>query len=156
WPSLRFDFMRIFDKLDRLLSVGFYYKRFHKPRWLWPLFERVVRHVAGLGRIDVLSRPNLDTDVEHLHAEVVVVGGGRAGLAAAAEAAAAGAGVVLLDRQPRLGGHLLYDGSLSPEVEALIGTLQGNPRVRVLCDTSVFGLYEGNLLGAFQGPRLLK
>jgi sarcosine oxidase subunit alpha len=156
WPSLRFDVMRVFDKLDRFLPVGFYYKRFHKPRWLWPLFEHVVRHVAGLGRIDVHSRPDLDADVEHLHAEVVVVGGGPAGLAAAAEAAAAGAEVVLLDRQPRLGGHLLYDGCLSPEVEALVGALQGNARVRVLCDTSVFGLYEGNLLGAFQGHRLLK
>src|SRR5437870_12222064 len=34
WPSLGFDVLRIFDKLDRFLPVGFYYKRFHKPRWL--------------------------------------------------------------------------------------------------------------------------
>jgi sarcosine oxidase subunit alpha len=156
WPSLNFDLLRVFDKLDGFLPVGFYYKRFHKPRWLWPLFERLVRHVAGLGRIDVRSVPDLETEVEHLHTEICVVGGGPAGLAAAAEAAAGGAEVLLLDRQPRLGGHLLYDGSLTPEVGRFIAALGGSPRARVLSDTSVFGLYEGNLLGAFQGRRFLK
>src|SRR5579871_5017585 len=52
WPNLRFDALRILDYLHRFLPVGFYYKRFHKPRWLWPIFERVVRHIAGLGHID--------------------------------------------------------------------------------------------------------
>jgi sarcosine oxidase subunit alpha len=156
WPSLNFDLLRVFDKLDALLPVGFYYKRFHKPRWLWPIFERVVRHVAGLGRIDLNSVPDLETDVEHLHTEICVVGAGPAGLAAAAEAAAAGAEVLLLDRQPRPGGHLLFDSPLTPEVEGLITALQNNSRVRVLCDTSAFGLYEGNVLGAIRGRRLFK
>jgi sarcosine oxidase subunit alpha len=156
WPGLQFDLLRVFDKLSAFLPVGFYYKRFHKPRWLWPLFERVVRHVAGLGRIDVSSVPDLETEVEHLHTEVCVVGGGPAGLAAAAEAAAAGAEVLLLDRQPRLGGHLLYDCGLSPEVEGFITALQGHPRARILNDAHVFGLYEGNMLAAFQGQRFLK
>jgi sarcosine oxidase subunit alpha len=156
WPSLDFDLLRVFDKLSAFLPVGFYYKRFHKPRWLWPLFERVVRHVAGLGRVDVNSVPDLATEVEHLHTEVCVVGGGPAGLAAAAEAVAAGAEVLLLDRQPRLGGHLLYDGTMTPEVEGLISAVQSSPRAGVLCDTSVFGLYEGNVLGAFHGQRFLK
>src|SRR5271167_1975447 len=57
WPSLDFDVLRIFDTLDRFLPVGFYYKRFHKPRWLWPIFEQVIRHLAGLGRIDVHTEP---------------------------------------------------------------------------------------------------
>jgi sarcosine oxidase subunit alpha len=156
WPSLGFDLLRVFDKLDAFLPVGFYYKRFHKPRWLWPIFERVVRQIAGLGRIDVNGAPDLDTEVEYYHPEVCVVGAGPAGLAAAAEAAAAGAEVLLLDRQPRLGGHLLHDGELAPEVAGLVAGLQGNPRARVLSDTSVFGLYEGNVLGAVQGRRLLK
>src|ERR671925_43637 len=67
WPSLDFDVLRLFDKLDRWLPVGFYYKRFHRPRWLWPLFEYAVRHIAGLGRIDVRATPRMDTSVEHLH-----------------------------------------------------------------------------------------
>ncbi len=156
WPSLNFDVLRVFDKLSSFLPVGFYYKRFHKPRWLWPMFERVVRHIAGLGRIDVNGRPDLETQVEHLHAEVCVVGGGPAGLAAAMAAAEAGADVLLLDRQPRLGGHLLYDGELSLENQALIVAVQRNAHVRVLCDTSVFGLYEGNVLGAFRAQRFLR
>jgi sarcosine oxidase, subunit alpha len=156
WPGLRFDLLRVFDKLDAFLPVGFYYKRFHRPRWLWPIFERVVRHVAGLGRIDVNAVPDLETEVEYYHPEVCVVGGGPAALAAAAEAAASGAEVLLVDRQPRLGGHLLYDGTASPEVDELITTVKGQPRVRIMCDTHAFGLYEGNVLGAFQGRRLLK
>src|SRR5205085_3599915 len=84
------------------------------------------------------------------------VGGGPAGLSAAEEAARAGAEVLLLDRQSRLGGHLLYDGVLSPEIEATIAALGHNSRVRILSGTSAFGLYEGNLLGAFRGDRFLK
>jgi sarcosine oxidase subunit alpha len=157
WPSLRFDVLRIFDKLDRFLPVGFYYKRFHKPRWLWPIFEYVVRHVAGLGRIDVHSRPDLDMEVEHLHAEVCVVGGGPAGLAAANAAAEAGAEVLLLERQPLLGGRLLFEGKRPEDVPGLQSVPANNAnRRRTLLGTTVFGLYEGNLLGAFQGGRLLK
>jgi sarcosine oxidase subunit alpha len=157
WPSLSFDVLRLFDKLDRFLPVGFYYKRFHKPRWLWPIFEQAVRHIAGLGRVDVRSRPDLDMAVEHLHAEVCVVGGGPAGLAAANAAAEAGADVLLLERQPALGGRLLYEGKHLGEVPGLPSTPASNAgRRRVLLETTVFGLYEGNLLGAFQRDRLLK
>ena len=30
---------------------GFYYKTFIRPRRLWPLYEKVLRHAAGLGRL---------------------------------------------------------------------------------------------------------
>jgi sarcosine oxidase subunit alpha len=156
WPGLGFDLLRTFDRLDRFLPVGFYYKSFHRPRWLWPLFEHVVRHVAGLGSVDALDRPELETAVEHLHADVCVVGAGPAGLTAATEAAAAGANVLLLDREPRPGGHLLYRGGGLSEVDELLQGLHAQPRARLLGGTTVFGLYEGNLLGAFRGSRLLK
>ncbi|MBI3463602.1 MAG: (2Fe-2S)-binding protein, partial [Planctomycetes bacterium] len=161
WPSADFDVLRIFDKLDRFLSVGFYYKRFHKPRWLWPIFEHTVRHIAGLGRIDVNSVPKIEAEVEHLHTEVCVVGGGPSGLAAADAAARAGASVLMIDRQPRLGRHLLEEGfrvqgSGVRDGQQLLVNVQANWRVSVLLNTVVFGLYEGSLLGAFQGNRLLK
>jgi sarcosine oxidase subunit alpha len=156
WPALGFDVLRVFDKLDRFLPVGFYYKRFHRPRWLWPLFEHVVRHVAGLGKVDREVVPPREADLEYLHTDVCVVGGGPAGLAAAAEAAEAGAEVLLLDRQPRLGGHLLFDRDNLAPVEALLATLHTHPRVRILSETTAFGLYEGNLVGAFQDDGLLK
>src|SRR5438270_12492059 len=72
WPSLDFDVLRVFDRFARWLPVGFYYKRFHRPRWLWPLFEHTVRHIAGLGTIDVHAAAAADAEVEHLHAEVGV------------------------------------------------------------------------------------
>jgi sarcosine oxidase subunit alpha len=157
WPSLSFDMMRVFDRLDRFLPVGFYYKRFHKPRWLWPVFERVVRHIAGLGRINVHATPDLDREVEHLHCEVCVVGGGPAGLAAASAAVEAGADVLLLERQPVLGGGLLYEGKRLEDVPGLHDAPASNAdRRRTLLGTTAFGLYEGNLLAAVQGERLLK
>jgi sarcosine oxidase subunit alpha len=156
WPSLDCDVLRAFDHFDRFLPVGFYYKHFHRPRWLWPVFEHTVRHVAGIGRVDVDARPEHGAEVEHLHAEVCVVGGGPAGLAAAASAADAGADVLLLERLPLLGGHLLYAGPSLGEAEALRSAVAAHPRIRVLTGTTAFGLYEGNLLGAFQAERFLK
>ena len=155
WPGLGFDVLRVLDKMDRRFPVGFYYKRYYKS-WSWPLFERLARKIAGLGRVDVTRVPELETDIEHLHADICVVGGGPAGLAAAVEASEAGASVLLLDRQPRLGGHLLYDGVELPEIQPLADALRANARARILTATAAFGLYEGNLLGAFQGNRLLK
>jgi sarcosine oxidase subunit alpha len=156
WPSLSWDLLRVFDRFSRFLPVGFYYKRFHKPRWLWPIFERVVRHIAGLGRIDPHTTPHAEAEIEHLHTEVCVVGAGPAGLAAAAQAASAGAGVLVCERLPRLGGHLLYRNDPNGELENLLAAVRSQPRVRVLCDTAAFGLYEGNLLGAVQKQRFLR
>src|SRR5262249_25337113 len=82
WPSLEFDALRVFDKLDRLLPVGFYYKRFHRPAWLWPIFEHTVRHIAGLGHIEANAVPDGDVEVDHRHTDVWWVGAGRPGLGA--------------------------------------------------------------------------
>jgi len=49
WPAFRADVMTLTDRFDRLLPVGFYYKTFIRPRVLWPLYEKVLRHAAGLG-----------------------------------------------------------------------------------------------------------
>src|SRR5438132_2961193 len=155
WPSLNFDVLRVIDKFDRRFPVGFYYKRFYKP-WTWRLFEATVRRIAGLGPIDIHAVPKMKTEVEHLHTEVCVVGGGPAGLSAGVEAAEASARVLLVDRQPRLGGHLLFDGIELPEIEPLAVKLANHPRARVMKNTVAFGLYEGNLLAAFHGDRLIK
>ncbi len=157
WPSLDFDVLRVFDYLDWFLPVGFYYKRFHKPRWLWPWFERVVRRIAGLGKIDVHAVPETDVEVEHLQTDVCVVGGGPAGLAAAAEAAHNGARVLLIERQRWLGGHCLFIGGYGESfLDEALASVHNQPRLQVLTDTAVFGLYEGNYLGAFQRDRFLK
>jgi sarcosine oxidase subunit alpha len=157
WPGLRFDLLRIFDALAYFLPVGFYYKHFHRPRWLWTVFERIVRHIAGLGHIDIKARAVNDCSVEHLHASICVIGAGPAGLAAAAAAVQAGGDVLLLEREPRLGGHLLYEGDRGSVLEPLLTVLQQHPdRARLLVETTAFGLYEGNLIGAMQKGKLLK
>src|SRR5438876_5187114 len=96
WPTLGWDVLSVFDRLDRFLPVGFYYKRFHRPRWLWPIFEYTVRHVAGLGCVDLDRTLPVHAQVEHVHTDVCVVGGGPAGSAAAMSAKAGGADVLLL------------------------------------------------------------
>ncbi|MFQ5692642.1 MAG: 2Fe-2S iron-sulfur cluster-binding protein, partial [Nitrospinota bacterium] len=53
WPSVGRDVLSVVDRLDAFLPPGFYYRRFHRPRWMWPLYDRVLRRMAGLGRIDV-------------------------------------------------------------------------------------------------------
>jgi len=153
WPSLEHDCLRIFDRMSYFLPVGFYYKRFHKPAWLWPIFERLVRNIAGLGRIDVKSTPIVDAEVEYLHTDVCVIGAGPAGMAAASAAANAGAEVLLLERDAQVGGHLVDESDRQSLVESLV---RDCAKVRMLLGTTVFGLYEGNLLAAFRGQRLLK
>src|SRR5205807_9404544 len=153
-PSLDWDVLNIFDKLHRFLPVGFYYKRFHKPRWMWPLFEHVVRHVAGLGKVDTRHASQIDAGIEHLHTDVCVIGGGRAGIQAANEARGTGAHVVLLERMPRLGGRsLVQDAQLASGEES---KLLSEPPVTVHFNTTAFGLYEGNLIGACSDNRFLK
>jgi sarcosine oxidase, subunit alpha len=156
WPSADFDFLRIFDRLDRFLPVGFYYKSFHKPRWIWPIFEHTVRHIAGLGHIEVADVPETDCAVEHLHVDICVVGAGPAGITAAAAAASLGSSVLLLERTSCLGGHILHRAETINRLTQELAALQESEGSTVLVNTTAFGVYEGNLLGAFQGGKLLK
>lgn len=156
WPSLNFDALRIIDRLDKFFPVGFYYKQFHKPKWLWHAVEPVMRRIAGLGKVDVDSTPSLDSAVEHIFADVCIVGGGPAGIAAAQTAAQAGAQVILIDRQARLGGHLLFRDAANRGLERALAGLDKLPGVQQMTSTFVFGLYEGNLIGAFQRNRFIK
>jgi len=178
WPSLRFDLMNIFDKASALLPVGFYYKTFIRPRAFWPLYENVLRNVAGLGKIDAdpetIEEPNFDK--VYAHAEVTVVGGGLAGMVAALAAAGMGAQVTLVEKEASLGGHLRvsdfglqisdwgnFQGLELPEVKSsfdlvnqLIKAVQVHPNITLLTSATAFGWYEGNFIGVSQGNRLVK
>ena len=47
------------DKLGGPFTpVGFYYRTMIRPRRAWPLYERFLRNVAGLGRVDKHAEPH--------------------------------------------------------------------------------------------------
>ena len=163
WPSVEFDIAAANDVLVPMLPNGFYYKMFHKPKWLWPIAEHQIRKVAGLGKIDV-SGKHVDRRYEkhYRFPDVCVVGGGPSGLAAAKGALDEGKQVLLIDDNPELGGHALH--SILPvencvnsvlnglpenkAVQKLIEELAEHPNLEVMVNTSVFGLYEDNLVAA--------
>jgi sarcosine oxidase, subunit alpha len=112
-PSLEYDAMSLTDKLGAPFTPpGFYYKTFIRPRRLWPAYEWVLRHAAGLGRLPrKQAERSWRTDYRRRHADVLVVGGGHAGLSTAIAAAELGADVVLADEGAQPGGRLLWEGS---------------------------------------------
>jgi sarcosine oxidase subunit alpha len=105
--GLASDRAGVLDRMGAFLPVGFYYKAFHKPKSMFPRWERMFRATAGLGKVDLgtLRRP---MPKRYLHTDVLVVGAGAAGLSAAITAAASGAGVVLVDENAAPGGSLGY------------------------------------------------
>src|SRR6476469_3120577 len=95
WPSAERDALAINDRLHRFMPVGFYYKVFAKPKWVWPIAERVIRRATGTGTLP-LDAPTRRTPTRFVRVRTLVIGGGVAGLAAAATAASDGS-VVLAD-----------------------------------------------------------
>ncbi len=142
-PSLRFDVMRATDIFgSRLTPPGFYYKTFIRPRRLWPLYEKVLRNAAGLGR---LARRQAErewrTEYRRRHADVLVIGGGVAGMCAALRAAELGADVVLVDDGPELGGaELVGDGAAA--ARELAGRVRA-AGVEVLAPAAALGFFDG-------------
>src|SRR5437667_208137 len=64
--SLEHALMAVVDKVGgRFMPVGFYYRTMIRPRRAWPLYERVLRHAAGLGKVDKDARRTGRFDTEH-------------------------------------------------------------------------------------------
>jgi sarcosine oxidase subunit alpha len=135
--SLDRDLLGVVDKLGGPFTpVGFYYRTMIRPRRAWPLYERFLRNVAGLGRVDRHGRRTGRFDTEHRRADVLVIGGGEAGLDAAAEAAARGETVVVVDEgQPDLGGRRGFE---------------------LVAPARALGVYEGGLVPVDAGRLLLR
>jgi len=134
WGSLEHDLLSVTDKMGGPFTpVGFYYRTMIRPRWAWPLYEKFLRNVAGLGKLDKHATRANRYDVEHRRAEILVIGGGRAGREAAAEHARAGRHVVLVDE-----GFVDLDG------------------VEVISPGRALGIWEGGLVPVDAGRVLYR
>jgi sarcosine oxidase, subunit alpha len=152
-PSLDFDAMRATDLVGGPFTPpGFYYKTFIRPRRLWPLYEKVLRGAAGLGRLrkDQEER-EWRTEYRRRHADVLVVGGGAAGLSAAAAAAEMGADVVLADEGAEPGGRLLAEGHHAHARELAERAREAG--VELLSAAPALGAFDG-LVPIWQGGTL--
>jgi len=134
--SLERDLLSVVDRLGGPFTpVGFYYRTMIRPRRLWPVYERFLRNVAGLGRVGGADGHARRYDTEHRRAEVLVIGGGGAGRQAAAAAAAEGRQVVLVDERG--------------------GVTAGGP-YEVLAPARALGIYEGGLVPVDAGDVLYR
>jgi len=134
--SLEHDLLSVVDRFGGPFTpVGFYYRTMIRPRRFWPLYERFLRNVAGLGRVDKHGGRTKRYDTEHRSVDVLVIGGGRSGLRAAKEAAERGEHVVLVDENPPRG---------QPDGFELIAPARA------------IGVYEGGLVPVDAGSVLIR
>lgn len=142
-PSLDLDAMRAVDRVGGpFTKPGFYYKTFIRPRRLWPLYEKVLRHAAGLGRVPKSQAERVwRTEYRRRHCDILVVGGGAAGLRAALAAAELGADVVLCDQGPEPGGRLLAEGEHESARELV--ELARAAGVELLDNAPALGYFDG-------------
>jgi sarcosine oxidase, subunit alpha len=152
-PRLELDAMAAVDVLGGPLTPpGFYYKTFIRPRRLWPAYEWLLRHAAGLGRLPVeQAGRKWRTEYRRRHADLLVVGAGLAGLSAANAAAELGADVVLVDEGPEPGGRALWEGG--HERARALARRAGELEVELLSPAAGLGYYDG-LLAVWQADTL--
>ena len=152
WPTLRFDFNAINDRVARFLPAGFYYKTFMAPAWAWErLYEPLIRRAAGLGRLAAIVPPHADpAETVHDHADVLIVGAGACGLAAAHRLGASGLRVILTEQDLIPGGGTLLDARWSAWRDATRAALALLPGVQCLTRTTVLGAYGHGVFGALE------
>ena len=149
----RFGFI---DRFDRMMPAGFYYRLFHRPYRLWPLFQNGLRRMAGTGVLDPRREYGDGVRAErYLNADVAVIGGGAGGMAAALAAAESGLRVCVFERRPWLGGHLVWrvrefeGGPLYRRAEELAARVRATDNVRVFTRSPVTGVWGENLVTGF-------
>ena len=151
--SLDRDLMRVTDKLGGPFTPpGFYYKTFIRPRKLWPLYEKVLRGAAGLGKLDPHGRRSGGSRSMHEHVDVLVVGGGGRGSAAIA-AARRGERVIVVDEGPAVGGALLADRK---HARAASSAERRRGRRRCSRPAVAIGLFEQGFVPVAHGDALVK
>ena len=157
--GLQRDRWRIMERFDRFLPVGFYYKAFHTPRWLFPHYENQMRQVAGLGRVHP-GNAAVETPKDYAFCDLLVVGAGPAGLAGAIAAAEQGLKVLLVDEQPHPGGSLNWQWSGNPAAQEQFGGMleqvHSHDNIELRCGTQAAGAYNDYWIALVDDRRLTK
>jgi sarcosine oxidase subunit alpha len=159
--GVRHDRAGIIDRFSRFLPVGFYYKAFHKPRRLFPFYERQMRAMAGLGVVDP-NQPRLRTPKRYDFCDALVIGAGPAGLSAAVAAAERGAHVVVVDENPHPGGTLRYQWGSDPTARApetlqsLLERAAALPSLEIRTGTQAVGYYADRWIALVDEERLTR
>ena len=154
WPSLERDFLHLVGRLTPSfgMQVGFYYKTFIHPRWAWPLYEKILRSAAGLGKLDPDHRRTDRFEKVHRHVDVLVIGGGEAGLEAAVEAAGAGhATPPWSTRAWRWAAGWPGAGRAAADAARRLLAQAQAAGVEILQPAYAGGVYEGRLVPVYQG-----
>ncbi len=155
WPTIEVDLLSANDHITSLLAAGFYYKTFMEPKRFWPLYEKLIRRAAGMGRASTAADAN-SYGRRYAHCDVLVVGAGAAGITAAQTAASSGAKVFLVDEAPAPGGwlrreKLIINGLPGHQwADQTVAELLELSNVTVLSRTTAFGYYDHNLIGLVQ------
>ncbi|HTG48382.1 MAG TPA: 2Fe-2S iron-sulfur cluster-binding protein [Actinomycetota bacterium] len=151
WPSAEHDLLHVTDRLHRLMPVSFYSKTFIRPRFAWPLAERVIRRATGIGRLPEPGNRR-ELPVRAVRTDVLVVGGGVAGLAAAAEAASSGATTLLVEEHALGAG--VWDPATRERVEALAA--EARSAGATIAERAVaVGVYAGPFVPIVGGDEVL-
>jgi sarcosine oxidase subunit alpha len=150
------DRASVINWFSAFLPVGFYYKAFHHRHW-FPFWERLIRHMTGLGRLDT-STPRLRTPKRYDFCDVLVIGAGISGLQAALTAAEAGADVVIVDENARAGGSGGYQrgGTAGTETQRLIEMVQTHPKIRLYTETQAAGYFADHWVPLVNATCLIK
>ena len=157
WGSLRGDRWRMIEWFSAFMPVGFYYKTFFRPRWMFGFYERQMRKVAGLGRITPVARTPVSPK-DYASCDLLVVGAGLTGLTAALVAADLGVKVVLVEQDPHLGGSGLWQHSHgeAENLSELIAKAHLHPGIEVRADTVASGWYTDHWVALVDKRKLTK
>ncbi len=157
WGSVENDRFAVLNYFDGFMPAGFYYRRLHKPTFLWSMASKFIRKMAGTGVLDTKRTWDKNNSEElYPHADVCVIGGGPAGMKAAIASADQGLRVILLEGRTCLGGNYdwrvrEYNGeSLFTRAKTLSKKIESNKNIRVFKKTSLIDLSGSNQITAFQ------